>query len=337
MPRITNVELGRILELLDQGLSQREIAEKMSIPQCTISRAVKKYKKFGSLEHLGGNGRAPVVSAALAECIDEQVAANPMTSLRKVVSKVASMHGTGVSHMTVKRYLNGKDINAHVPLCKPLLTPRHIQTRLEAANLWLCLTDNELQSIVFSDESKFNIRYSDGQVFVWRGRDSAYESRHIHHTVKFGGGSVMVWSCFSYHGVGRLVFIDETMDAGLYVSILASSLPPSLEKMGLSSFIFQQDNDPKHTSTLAKGFMNARSIKRLPWPAQSPDLNPIENLWGIVKRRVAEKQPKNINELKVAIEEAWYSIPVETCQKLAMSFRKRALSLRRARGRYTKY
>lgn len=73
----------------------------------------------------------------------------------------------------------------------------------------------------------------------------------------------MVWACFSYYGIGRLVFIDGTMDAVKYVSILANNLPQSASEMGLSEFIFQQDNDPKHTSKLAEVFFTKNHIKKL--------------------------------------------------------------------------
>ena len=80
--------------------------------------------------------------------------------------------------------------------------------------------------------------------------------------------------------------------------------------MGLSDFIFQQDNDPKHTSRIAKRFFLEKNIKTLDWPAMSPDMNPIENLWDLIKVRVASKQPKNIRELKSKIVEVWNEIVV---------------------------
>lgn len=146
------------------------------------------------------------------------------------------------------------------------------------AKAWLGFTDRELKMIVFSDESKFNLRYSDGKTNVWRTPGSGLETHHLEQTVKYGDGSVMGWAYFSYYGVGKLVFVEDKMDTPHYISILASALPLSLEMMGLNEFIFQQDNDSKHTAAITKSFFENWRIRVMPWPAQSPDMNPIENL-----------------------------------------------------------
>ena len=334
---IDKVLLGKILAFSGAGYTQAEISEKTGVSQSAVSRCLKRHQEHGPITHLGGNGRPSVVSEELKSAILRQNKANPRFSLRKHVAKLAKEHGKVLSHNTVRMILASKDIFAYSPAKKPALTARHIKNRFSAAQDWIGLTENEVKSIVFSDESKFNLLYSDGKTSVWREPGSRFEKCNITETKKFGGGSVMVWACFSYYGVGKIYFIDGIMDAPKYVSILSSCLPPSLESMGLSEFIFQQDNDSKHTASVTKRFFSNRSIKVMPWPAMSPDMNPIENLWGYVKERVAESEPKTIRELRDAIERAWYEIPPEKYQKYAMSFSKRALALCRSRGGHTKY
>lgn len=335
--KITDIILGKILMLREQKKTQTEMSRILSIPQHRISRVLKKYDTHGALAHLGGNGRPKLLPVSANFQISKDRKQEPFDSLRKRAIRLGNHFQKNISHMTIKRYLNDIDVEAFDPSEKPLLSPRHISLRWQAATGWLGLTDDEIKMIIFSDESKFNLKYSDGKAYVWREANTRLQKEHIKETVKFGGGSVMVWACFSYYGIGRLVFIEEKMDAPLYVSILSSSLPPSLCNMGLSDFIFQQDNDSKHTAKVTKEFFTNRRINVLPWPAQSPDMNPIENLWAHVKREVAKLQPKNLTELKEKILQAWSEITVETCQKYAMSFRKRSLALWRAHGKHTKY
>ena len=97
-------------------------------------------------------------------------------------------------------------------------------------------------------------------------------------TVKHNGSSVMVWACFSRSGVGNLCFIEGSMDRFLYREILRKNLLQSCQKLGLeNSFVFQHDNDPKHTAGVVKDWLKQKKIETLNWPPFSPDMNPIEH------------------------------------------------------------
>ena len=121
-------------------------------------------------------------------------------------------------------------------------------------------------------------------------------------TVKHGGGSVMVWGRMTARGTGQLRFIEKTMDSALYCDILKENMMPSLKKLG-GRAVFQHDNDPKHTSKMTKAFLQKQKVKVMDWPSMSPDLNPIEHLWDILKREVEKRQVSNIHQLCDAIKD----------------------------------
>jgi len=106
-----------------------------------------------------------------------------------------------------------------------------------------------------------------------------------------------------------------------------------------ADMIFQQDNDPKHTSKLARAFFEEQGYQLLFWPPNSPDLNPIEHLWTHLKRKLAqfEHPPGGINALWLRVQEVWNEIPPLVVQNLIESMPRRIQAVKRAKGGHTKY
>ncbi|KAL6484675.1 hypothetical protein MHYP_G00067200 [Metynnis hypsauchen] len=131
-------------------------------------------------------------------------------------------------------------------------------------------------------------------------------------TVKHGGGAVMVWGCFAGDTVGDLFKIEGTLNQHGYHSILQRHAIPSGLRLVGRSFIFQQDNDPKHTSRLCKGYLTKKEsdevLRQMTWPPQSLDLNPIEMVWGELDRRVKAKGPTSAKHLWELLQDCWKTI-----------------------------
>lgn len=147
----------------------------------------------------------------------------------------------------------------------------------------------------------------------------------------------MIWGSFSYYGFGPIYKIDAIMDQHVYLKILRDiTLPFAEENMPLR-WVLMQDNDPKHTSKRTKQWFKMERIDVMEWPPQSPDLNPIENLWTDVKFTVSKAKPRNVQQLWEEVQSAWLSIPVERCQRLVNSMPRRCKSVLENKGLSTKY
>ena len=194
---------------------------------------------------------------------------------------------------------------------------------------------------MWSDETKINQLGFYGRKWVWKKPGSALTNQHVQGTVKFGGGSLTMWGCMTAQGVGYACRIDGRMDAELYVSILEDDLLQTLEyyRLDRDSTVFQHDNDSKHTSAAAREWIDCHRIEVLDWPAQSPDLNPIEHLWEHLKKQLAayEIEPSGIHELWERVQAEWNKIPAEVCIGLIASMPRRVDAVLKARGGYTKY
>ncbi len=209
--------------------------------------------------------------------------------------------GVSASRVTTLRHLHEKGYQA-------LLKQKHRQKHLTCAKEKKNWTVAQWSKVLFSDERKCCISFGNQGPRVWRKSGEAQNPCCLKSSVKFPQ-SVMIWAVMSSAGVGPLCFLKSTVNAAIYQDILEHFMLPSADKLyGDADFIFQQDLTPAHTAKGTKSWFNDLIVTVLDWPANSPDLNHIENLWSIVKRKTRDTRPNNADDLKAANKATWASL-----------------------------
>lgn len=327
-----------VISLLDAGESHRKISTRVGVSVGAVSKVRKLHRPL-LVNAIGGRPKilADQDVRLAVRTITSGKTDNAVQTARMLRSAIKKQVGPA----TVRRELSAVGLKAKVKVSKPLLSRKHRQDRLDFAIAHQYHTEDDWKRYVWSDETKIKRWGSDGKQYVWVRPGEGLSERTVQATLKHGGGSLMVWGAMHWTGPGQLVKIDGIMDGDLYVSILKEDLMASLEEHGVSvdDVIFQHDNDPKHTCKKAKKFLADKGIQVLRWPAQSPDLNPIEHLWEHIKRKLNgyPTQPKGMLELWERVQEVWAAIPAEVCQKLIRSMPARCRAVIKAKGGHTKY
>ncbi|KAG0753480.1 hypothetical protein G6F24_012971 [Rhizopus arrhizus] len=253
--------------------------------------------------------------------------------------------GCAIGYSACLKLLKSMGFQARIKKHKPFLKAIHMKKRLAWANAHKDWTKDDWRRMVFSDETKVNVWGSDGVKYYWKRVDDKLRFHHLDLTVKGGGGSVMMWGCITYDVPGYACRIyDGTMKKEDYVHILDITLMDTLNYYNYDpkNIYFQQDNDPKHTSKVAKAWFeenNFDSKSIYSWPAQSLDLNPIEHVWHHLKLKLSayETRAKGVHELWDRIEEQWASFTKDDCRKYIDSMPDRIKAVIQAKGGYTDY
>ncbi len=260
---------------------------------------------------------------------------------QKVIAKEAGCSQSSVPSILIERRREGKDVqdmgfSCRIPCVKPLLNNRQRQKHLAWAKDKMDWTAAEWSKVMFSDESKFCISFGNQGPRVWRKRGEAQNPRCLRSSVKFPQ-SVMVWGAMSSAGVGPLCFLRSKVNTAVYQEVLEHFMLPAADQLyGGADFIFQQDLAPAHSANATSTWFKDHGIPVLNWPANSPDLNPIENLWGIVKKKMRYARPNNAEELKAPIRATWALISPEQCHRLIDSMPRRIAAVIQAKAP-TKY
>ena len=264
---------------------------------------------------------------------------NPQYSSIQIRQELSYFMNPTPSAPTIRRYLFRLGLKSFVARRKPLLTQTMKTKRLQWCRKFQNKPINFWDKIIFSDECRIDLFNYRGRQMVRRlSSDNPFQSQYLKKSVKHSP-SIMIWGCFNAQGTGRLEIIDGILNSDDYLNILKDKMLPSADYFGIrNQFIFQDDSAPIHRAKKIKKWFAENNIEQLPWPANSPDLNPIENIWKILKHKVARANPKTIIELKKAIIRIYREeISPKICEDLVSSMQRRIQAVITNNGGQTKY
>lgn len=326
MPRGTHLsdfEQGQIVAYHHAGKNYSEIGRLLGRKHETIRRFLKDSGNYGTKKRSGRPKKlsCKAIRRILRASSMENQSASEIRISQQVPLTTRSVQRI-ISSAPYMKYMKRKQ--------QPKLKPEHKAIRLSWTEARISWT-NKWKEVVFSDEKKFNLDGPDGCQYYWH--DLRKEPQFFSKRVQ-GGGSVMVWAAFSFKGKTPIAFLEGRQNAISYQTILQQYLLPHGRRLGGPQWVFQQDNAPIHSASSSIHWFQERKVRVLDWPSRSPDLNPIENLWGTLVRKVYSngKQYESRGELISAITSAWREISVEELQDLVESMPKRLVEVLKKNG-----
>ncbi|CAK9802846.1 Transposable element Tc1 transposase [Anthophora quadrimaculata] len=334
---VTVIQRLEILRLRNEKLTLDEISKRLKISINAVHQALKHIKVNKSVSDKIRSARPRKTTPRLDRTIHRLSEADRFRTAVDIHREISTGMGTQISVHTVRRRLIAFGLRGRVARKKPFISKKNHKARLTFAKEHLLWTRVQWAKVIFTDESKFNCFGSDGRCYVRRRVGEEFDTKCLKSTVKGRGGSVMVWAGMTINGPGPICRINGIMDQHLYVDILDKYLIPFTQENMPEHWIFQADNDPKHTSQKAKRFLEEHNVNVMRWPSQSPDLNPIEHLWNDVDKEIQLKKPSNLNNLYKIIENAWNNISIDRCIRLIDSMPRRCAEVIKKKGGPTKY
>ena len=276
--RLSREDRKQIISRLLQGVSIKNVVlayegRGSKICRQTVWRLLKHYRTHGSTSPLPKSGRPTKLTREVLDVIESTMQADDETTARQLVVKLQGL-GISMSKRTVLKGRRSLGWSHRGSAYCQLIRDVNKQKRMEWA---LAHRSDTFHDVIWSDETTVQLECHRRFCCRKQGQKPRYKPRPKHPT------KVHVWAGISWNGSTKICIFDGIMNAERYVDILGRCLVPFCQQVYPDGHRFMQDNDPKHTSRRAQKFFEDNSINWWRTPPESPDANPIENLWHELK------------------------------------------------------
>jgi len=354
---LSDIDIAKILALDKVSISQRKIASLVKCSRDTVQHALATYV----FETFRGRNPRREYQRKTTEREDRYMERALKQNNSLPLHDITNIIVLPISETTVRRRRSEASLGSYIAAEKPGLRAENIVARLEWAMKYKDWTVEDWKRVIWSDESSLWVGVNPRRQWIIRPPGERFNRKYVKKTFKSAQVKVMVWACFTGERLGPLIVCDEGgIGANEYEDILYDGLfslvddlleiPEGDEEVRIAdetTFVFMQDNAPCHKAASILEFLEENHVPIMAWPPQSPDLNPIENLWVALKARFHQRflelfdHPSKSLEAKYRygeiLQDVWYSQGMELVDALIQSMPKRCQAVIEANGGWTKY
>lgn len=314
------------------GFSRPAIASTVHTSLNTVGKWVRRWGDTHILSDAERSGRPRCTDSETDEAVGALAEEKKFVTPKGIKRELQ----LAVSARTVRRRLGEVGLHGFIARPEYPFTERQLQQRLSFGSGYANWCEQDWERVLFSDETYIELG-PHGQTWVQRPLGEALNPTYMTHRVPHPA-RVSLWGCFSAKEVGQAEIWVGEFDAQRYKSVLADSLLPSARSAFPSGqWWLLHDNSPQHCSHVAQGWLFNKCVQCLDFPPWSPDLNPIENLWHDLKRRVEACNARTTDELELHLKEEWEATPQSFLARLAHSMPQRCRLVQESGGHKIKY
>jgi transposase len=334
MSELAESDRWTIVALHNEGYTVTRIHNLHGYSRPTIYRWIRTYERTGTVADEYREGRPTKVTRAVQQAIRQQMRNKRRRSSRYMAHKLARDRTASLTYRTVQSAAHDMGLHPFKVRNIPNITPSIQQRRIAFAHAY---ANQDWREVLFVDEKKFQLwqRGNNKDDVVWSYKKDDIPQRRLVRNAPY----VTVWAGICINGKTPLHFVHGSLNSAEYIHILEHTMLPAAQRLFTdNTWLLLQDSATAHTAATTLTWLNNHNIRYISpntWPSNSPDFNPIENIWSILNEKIQCTKVRTRDGLMRAIQHQWNCIPVDTIVKLIASIPARLRRCIQTRGKYT--
>lgn len=321
----------KAVKLHGEKKSENEIARKCKKSVRWVQRAIGRFNDLGHFGNRPGQGRRKELDESERKRLVKKVKGKQKASTRKVSKTFKTKKGKSLGRDTIRVGLKQSGLYPHKKQKTTRLTGRQKAKRVEFAQK---NRRRDWDHVIFWDEKEFELFGPPNKKddIIWDEHGVQYTHGEVAHPAKYKIGAAI-----SSRGATRLVPYDGTIDSNKYQGMIAKVLPDINKMYPEEDWVLLQDSAKPHTSKDSQAWLDENVPSRIPpkeWPANSPDISAVENVFGDQQEKVYEENPKTLEAMKKIVHREWKKLTPEKCKKFVSAVPKRLRKIIETGGEY---